>query len=131
MGDLLIMATTMTTTLDCMYTHSWDLAARQFAQKQTLNGLVPIGACRAVWVHGQDVATPHLMCNCRKHILSLHCTLYVRLCTLMLYAGDHVSLRPVLVIWVHMIQNNLDNARACLGLQAPMFVPRQLDWMWY
>ena len=25
-----------------------------------------IGACRAVWVHGQELAMPHLMCNCRK-----------------------------------------------------------------
>ena len=39
-----------------------------------------IGACRAVWVPGQDLATPHLMRNCGKRILSLHCTLYVRLC---------------------------------------------------
>ena len=28
----------------------------------------------------QDLATPHLMHNCRKRILSLHCTLYIRLC---------------------------------------------------
>ena len=39
-----------------------------------------IGACRAVWVPGQDLATPHLMRNCGKRILSLDCTLYVRLC---------------------------------------------------
>ena len=40
-----------------------------------------IGACRAVWVPGQDLATPpHLMHNCGKRILSLHCMLYVRLC---------------------------------------------------
>ena len=38
-----------------------------------------IGAHRAVWVPGQDLDTPHLMRNCRKRILSLHCTLYVHL----------------------------------------------------
>ena len=59
---------------------------------------INIGACRAVWVPGQDLALPYLVHNCGKHILSLHCTLYVRLCTHMLYAGDHVSSRPVLVI---------------------------------
>ena len=37
-----------------------------------------------------------------KRILSLHCTLYGRLCTHTLYAGDHVSSRPVLVIWVRI-----------------------------
>jgi len=31
--------------------------------------------------------------------------------------GDHVSLHPVLVIWVH---NNPGNALVYLGLQAPM-----------
>ena len=39
-----------------------------------------IGTCRAVCVPGQDLATPHLMRNCGKHILSLHCTLYVHQC---------------------------------------------------
>ena len=43
-------------------------------------GVSSISACRAVWVPGQDLATPHLMCNCGKRILSLHCTLYVCLC---------------------------------------------------
>ena len=57
-----------------------------------------IGTSRAVWVPGQDLATRHLMRNCGKRILSLHCALYVCLCTRMLYAGDHVSLCPVLVI---------------------------------
>ena len=37
-----------------------------------------IGASRAGWVPGQDLATPHLMRNCRS-VLSLHCMLYVRL----------------------------------------------------
>ena len=47
----------------------------------TFSGTGPyIGAYRAVWVPGQDLATPHLMRNCGKCILSLHCTLYVRLC---------------------------------------------------
>ena len=80
-----------------------------------------IGTCRAVWVPRQDLSTPHLMCNCGKRILSLHCMLYVRLCTHnMLYAGEHVSLRSVLVVWVCMIPNNPGNAWVCPGLQAPM-----------
>ena len=86
------------------------------------NGCIVIGACRAMWVPGQDLATPHLMCNCRKRILSLHCTLYIRLCTHMLYAGDHVSSHLVLMIWVRMIRNNLGNARVCPGMQAPMCI---------
>ena len=57
-----------------------------------------IGTCRAVWVPGQDLTTPHLIRNCGKCILSLHCTLYVSLCTHMLYAGDHMSSRPALVV---------------------------------
>ena len=73
-----------------------------------------------MWVPGQDLAMPHSMRNCGKRILSLHCTLYIRLCTHVLYAGDHVSSRPVLVIWVHMIRNNPGKAWLCLGLQAPM-----------
>ena len=64
-------------------------------------------------VPGQELAMPHLMCNCGKRTLLLHCTPYVRLCTHMLYAGDHVSSHPVLVIWVCTIQNNPSNARAC------------------
>ena len=86
-----------------------------------------IGACRAVWVPGQDLATPHLMCNCGKRILSLHCTLYICLWTHMLYTDDHVSLRPVLVIWVRMLRNNLGNARVCPGLQAPMHAASEMD----
>ena len=51
----------------------------------------------------------------------------------MLYAGDHVSSRPVLVIWVRMIQINLGNARVCPGLQATMdndynIVLEGIDW---
>ena len=53
--------------------------------------VVHIGACRAVWVPGQDLAMPHLMHNCGRCIFSLHCTLYVHLCMHMLYAGDHMS----------------------------------------
>ena len=37
-----------------------------------------IGACRAEWVPGQNLATPHLMRSCGS-VLSLHCTLYVHL----------------------------------------------------
>ena len=64
-----------------------------------------IGACRAVWVPRQDLAMLHLMRNCRKRILSLHCMLYVRPCkrkhAYAIYRGleaCHVSSRPVLVI---------------------------------
>ena len=39
-----------------------------------------IGACRVVWVPGQDLAKPHLMCNCGKRILLLLCMQYVHLC---------------------------------------------------
>ena len=45
-----------------------------------------------------DLATLHLMRNYGKHTLSLQCTLYVRLCMYMLYAGDHRSSRLVLLI---------------------------------
>ena len=45
--------------------------------KLKLESIEGIGDCRAVWVPGQDLATPHMMCNCRKRILSLHCMLYV------------------------------------------------------
>ena len=38
--------------------------------------LMIIGACRVVWVPGQDLTTPHLMRNCGKCILSLVSTLY-------------------------------------------------------
>ena len=30
--------------------------------------VMDIGACRALWVPGQDLALPHLMCNCGKCI---------------------------------------------------------------
>ena len=40
----------------------------------------------------------------------------------MLYAGDHVSSHPVLVIRVRMIRNNPGNALVCPGLQAPMLL---------
>ena len=55
-------------------------------------------------------------------ILSLHCTLYIRLCMHILYAGDHMSSHPVLMIRVRMIQNNSGNARVCPGLQASTIV---------
>ena len=45
--------------------------------------IVPtIGACRAVWVPGQDLAMPHLIAQLRKRILSLHplYAIYIRLC---------------------------------------------------
>ena len=46
-------------------------------------------ALRAVWVPEQDLASPHLMRNCRKLILSLHCMLYVRLCVRKYAYGIH------------------------------------------
>ena len=87
------------------------ICIRQCCSIWTLHGY--IGTCRAVWVPRQELATSYLMRNCGKCILSLHCKLYVRWCMHMLYAGDHVSSCPVLVIWVCMIRNNP-------GLQAPM-----------
>ena len=60
-----------------------------------------IGACRAVWVPGQDLAAAHFNRNCGS-VLSLHCILYVRLYVHKhAYAGlraRSVSSRPVLVI---------------------------------
>ena len=49
--------------------------------------LLAIGACRAVWAPRQDLATPHLMRNCGKCILSLHCTLYVYVCVCLTCPG--------------------------------------------
>ena len=66
-------------------------------------------------------------------------TRLVRLCTHVLYAGDHVSscpvsfsqrgphfhggpqnfMTPVLVLWVRMIRNNPGNARACRRVGRP------------
>ena len=64
-----------------------------------------IGACRAEWVPGQNLVTPHLMRNCGS-ALPLHCTLYIRLYVRLYvrkhaYAGLRVrraSSHPVLVI---------------------------------
>ena len=57
-----------------------------------------IGTCRAVWVPGQDLATPHLMYNCGKLILSPHCTLYVSLCMVRTGGMPCVFACPVSVI---------------------------------
>ena len=79
-----------------------------------------IGTCRAVWVPGQDLATPHLLHNCGKHILSLHCTLYVHLCTYN-YAICRwprvFASSPHCMSSLHMIWNNSGNAWVCSGLQ--------------
>ena len=78
--------------------------------RSTLEG---IGTCRAVWVGTRArVGYVTFDAQLRKAYLSLQCTLYVRLCMHMLYAGDYVSSRSVLVIWVHMIRNT----RACRHL---------------
>ena len=65
-----------------------------------LGNSVLIGAFRAVWVPGQDLATPHLMRNSG----SVFCHYTVRLCMCKhAYAGLRarcVSSRPVLVIRV-------------------------------
>ena len=48
--------------------------------------LPSIGTCRAVWVPRQALAMPHLIRNFEKHyFVTIHCTLYVCLCTHMLY----------------------------------------------
>ena len=79
-----------------------------------------IGACRAVWVPGQDLAMLHLTRNCGKRTvcdcLSLYSTLYEHLCTHMLYAGYHVSSRLALGSGFA----RLGNARVCPALQAPL-----------
>ena len=54
-------------------------------QKTVQLNTMCIGACRAVWVPGQDLATLHLTRNCGKRILSLHCMLYVHPCTHICY----------------------------------------------
>ena len=44
----------------CTLEMQWNLSiAKPFYRWHT-----DIGACRAVWVPEQDLATPHLMCNC-------------------------------------------------------------------
>ena len=64
-------------------------------QMKLVTPIPDISACRAVWVFGQELAIPHLIRNCGKCI----CHYTVRYTyTHMLYAGDHVSLRLVLVI---------------------------------
>ena len=91
----------------------------------TVPAWVNIGAFRAVWVHEQDLATPNLM-QLRKayFVTTLYAIRYVcsRIYIYMLYTGDHVSSRPVLMIWVRMVQNNSGNAHVCRDLQAPMWV---------
>ena len=76
-----------------------------------------IYACRAVWVPGEDLATPHLMHNCRKYILSLHCTLYIRPCMHIYYMLVTMCLH-VRSSWYEYACPG--NARVCPGLQAPM-----------
>ena len=48
-----------------------DIVCRGGSKVLRKGGHTCIGACRAVWVPGQDLATPHLMRNCEKGILSL------------------------------------------------------------
>ena len=78
---------------------AWDQGMDIFLMFDICPGT--IGACRAVWVPGQDLAMPHLIRNCRS-VLSLHCRLYVRLYVRKhAYAGlraCRASSRPVLVI---------------------------------
>ena len=78
-----------------------------------------IGACRAAWEPGQDLATLHLMRNCGKRILSQHCTLYVHL--LMCVCKHTYAIYGVFESGPHdMSLNNPGNARVCPGLQVPM-----------
>ena len=58
---------------------------------------ISIGAYRVVWVPGQDLATGCIWCTIAESVLVT--TLYP-IHTYMLYTGDHMSLRPILVIWV-------------------------------
>ena len=60
------------------------------------------------------LAMPHLMHNCGKRILSLHCTLYTCLCVRkhMVYGLEGLP-RDI------NMRNNPGNARVCPGLQAP------------
>ena len=82
-----------------------------------------IGACRAVWVPRQDLATPGFD-EQLQHILSLHCTLYLRPCVrkhaYTIYRGlgaSHMSSRLVLVIWEPEITWAMPRyARACRRL---------------
>ena len=46
--------------------NSLIIAAQIYFEKLCAYILVGIGACRAVWVPGQDLAMPHLMRNCGK-----------------------------------------------------------------
>ena len=81
--------------------------------------------CRAVWVHYRArVGYAAFDAQLWKRICH-YTVLYVCLCVRKhVYAGLRaccVSSRPVLVIRVHTLQNNLGNALVCPGLQAPMF----------
>ena len=58
------------------------------------------------------VLRPPIFCSSQSLIMKLH--------HIFAMVGDHVSLRPVLVIWVCMIRNNPDSTQVCLGLQAHM-----------
>ena len=92
-----------------------------------------MGACRAVWVPGQNLAMPHLMHNCGKHnSLWLFVTiLYAIRTSVYAYAIcwlPRVFAGPVLVIRVLVSQTRalgsgfarLGNARVCPALQAPL-----------
>ena len=94
-----------------MHTGIIIICAWSFLCMSTLNRIV--NGCEAVSTQlyskepeelcVQDMATPHLVCNCGKRIFSVHGTLYasllyVCLCMHMLYACDHVSSRLVLMI---------------------------------
>ena len=53
-------------------------------QMKLVTPIPDIGASRAVWVSGQDLATPHLIRNCRKRIC--HYTIcYTYVCTHICY----------------------------------------------
>ena len=56
--------------------------------------LVHIGACRPVWVPGQDLATVHLMHNCGTYFVTTLCTI----CTSV--RGAYVGLEGMLRVFM-------------------------------
>ena len=102
----------------CSIRYTWPTSSMKHVAK--FYAAVNIGACRAVWVPSQDLATLYFMCNYGKCILSQNCALSIHLCVgkhALLYRG---SSHLILMIWVRMVRNNPGNAQVCPGLQAPM-----------
>ena len=81
---------------------------------ESLDWMSSIGACRAVWVPGQDLATPRIWCAIAESYFVT--TLYAIRTSYAIEGACHVSSRPVLLIGVRMLRNNPGNARACRRL---------------